>query len=788
MKVCLLLGSASAALMIAGAAQAQVAQPVANEPSASTSGDAPAVPDAAAAQNSGVADIVVTAQRRSENLQRAAIPISAVSADTLKSANVTQPDQLSTLVPALQTSSGNGGVTVFYLRGVGNLQGTALSDSAVAFNFNGVYIARAPGNAGFFYDLDRVEVVKGPQGTLYGRNATGGSINVLPHRPDLNEFSAALSTSYGNYNASISDASVNVPISSIAAVRVAGMYARHDGYMQDGTDTQRDAGGRISLRVEPSDSLSINIVGDYSQQHGTGAGGTPIEAGIDDRPGYASTEGIAFVTSRFNTLYGRNQAPLLTKPFIRNYNWGIAGTIDLKTPIGTFTVVPAYRKTRTKNLSSFSGFYVGQDEKDRQSTVEARLASDDSKPLRYLAGVYYYNETNSIPQQIVNQVSSKNIQEFHQTINSMATFGRLTYAILPSVRFNVGARYTTEDRRFDGVLQGRDRVCILPTGCPAAVPFDLSPSLPPPSFIPDATGTITTVKLIDNTGAAAKKQSVERVTYRAGVDWDITNRNLLFANFETGFKSGGFFFSSDAGTFQPETIKAYTIGSKNRFFGNRLQINIEGFLWKYRNQQITSVVVDSKNIVTFATQNVGKASFKGVEVDLQFRPLANTLLGGDVQYLDAKYDSFVYTSPNFNGGVNNGTGCPSTGITAGNYVVNCSGLRPPNAPKWTINVNASQTFPLSNGSKFVLSGRAHYQTRTLTGLQFTVPQYQGKYWLADADLTYFFAGQRFSISGFVNNMFDKTVLALSIPVPFSDYNSGSLRPPRTFGVRASARF
>jgi iron complex outermembrane recepter protein len=184
---------------------------------APTPGAAPA--GAAAEEQGGLQDIIVTAQRREENLQRAAIAVSAVTGDMLAAAGVTRPTELTSLIPSLQVAPAAGPYNLFYLRGVGNFQGNALSESAISFNVDGVYIGRPSGTTGFFYDLERLEVVKGPQGTLYGRNATGGAINVITRKPDLNAFGANASIEYGNYDALRIDGAVNVPLGTTAAIR-----------------------------------------------------------------------------------------------------------------------------------------------------------------------------------------------------------------------------------------------------------------------------------------------------------------------------------------------------------------------------------------------------------------------------------------------------------------------------------------------------------------------------------------------------------------------------------------
>lgn len=791
---CVLLGSAASA-------HAQVA-PATTPATTPAPSDVAAAPQdtAAAPAEAGLQDIIVTAQRRSENLQRAAVAISAVSGDALASSGVTRPAELTAVIPSLQVAPAAGPYALFYLRGVGNFNGNALSDSAVAFNFNGVYVGRASSTTGFFYDLERVEVVKGPQGTLYGRNATGGAINVIPKRPDFGTTSAQANIEYGNYNALRLDATVNVPLGENAALRASGIYVRHDGYMADGTDDQKDGGGRLSLRLRPTNTLSINIVADYFRQRGHGTGATPLGLDIDNRDGFFSAAGQAYVNAQPNQVLGRTNVAQTTPQFLNNTFWGVSSTIELTTPAGTITVIPAYREGKLDYLSYSPGFYLRQLEKDKQTSLEARIASGENHPLRYIAGLFYYDETNHVPGSYINQQASMNANVADQRTRSMAVFGRLTYAIVPSFRLTAGARYTTEDKVLDGYTTAALRICTRPSafypayvpGCPTAQPIAVSTSvpafIPAPNFNPFIDGTITSVATGVYSGSGAKRASFDRITWRGSADWDVTERNLLYASYETGFKSGGFFQTVDRGVFKPERIGAWTLGSKNRFFNNRVQLNLEAFYWRYHDQQISHVVADSSGSQILATENVGQATFKGVEAEGRVLVTPTTQLTADVQYLDARYDSFVYSAPNNNGGLGNGTACPNRGTPGATYVIDCSGNRPPNAPEWTVNLGAEQTITLKNEGKISANVRGHYQSRALTGLEFTPIEYQKAYWTADAQVTYTAPGGRYTIGAFVNNAFDKTVLALASPVPFTSYYAGALRPPRTFGVRAGVRF
>lgn len=745
----------------------------------------------------GLADIVVTAQRRSESLQRAAVAVSAVTGDTLTSARVTQPANLSSLVPALQTAPASGSYPLFYLRGVGTFAATILNDPAIAFNVNQVYVGRPSGTTGYFFDVDRVEVLKGPQGTLYGRNATGGAINIITRKPVLGSLSGYASFDYGNYDSLNAEAAVNVPLGQDAALRVAGTYVRHDPYMKDGTDDQNEGGGRISFYAEPSDNFTVQIVADYFRQRGNGGGATPTQLGVKGRYGNLSPEAAAFVATQPDFILGRTE-PALTSfcpgtkaqpcTFLQNERWGISGIFELSTSIGTLTAIPAFIESKVHYLSAQQYAFIGPDETNTQTSLELRLTSDDDKPLRYLAGFFYYHEEGNNPEYINTIASSKSVLSQRQRLEALAGFGRLTWAVTPDFRLTGGVRYTTENRRLALSGNTTEQICVAGfPNCPTAVPYPVYPLLdvPEPNYIPGPTGTISADRDIP---AQNKRLKSNKFTYRLAADWDITPTHLLYASFETGFKAGGFFTTIDEGTYQPENIKAFTIGSKNRFFDNRLQINLEGFYWKYSDQQVTHVAPDSGGVIRLITENVAKADIKGFEIDARLRLFRNTEIDADVQYLDSKYKDFVFTLPNTNGGMGNGTGCPNNSTTAASYIVNCSGFTPPFSPKWTINLGLQQTVPLEALGKLVISLRTHYQSRTLTGYEFVAVEEQSAYWKSDISLTYTDAKDHFSVTGYVNNVTDRTIIGYTFPAVGSTFHVSTIQPPRTYGVRVGYKF
>lgn len=757
----------------------------------------------------GLEEIVITAQRREESSQRAAIAISTVGGDAIDEANITRPGGLQSIVPSLQVSDNTGPYSTFYVRGVGNFANNALSDSALLFNFDGVTVARS-GTSGFFYDLERVEVLKGPQGILYGRNATGGAINVVSKKPMLGEFGGDASLQLGNYSALRVDAALNAPLGDTAAMRFAGFHVKHDGYMSDGTDDQDDTGGRVSLLMKPSESLDISLVADFFRQGGQAAGGTVIGVtssfsasptfSPSDRLGFFSPQVASYIPTQINAVSQRPFVPFQNVNHEDNRFWGVAATFDWTTPIGTLTAIPAFRDSKLDYTSFATGVMLREQSHDKQSTFELRLTSPTDQALRYVVGGFYLHDPNNVPRFDVNQQAVATFQSYVAKTDSYAGFGSLTWAVTDAFRLTGGARYTHDKKTFDGSTSANTHLCGSSYAFPGCMntalnqPFPYTQMGPVPAHIcdfftfttgcPDTGGTDTLLNVIPNNNS----QAYSKTTWKLGADWDLTDHNFLYASAETGFKSGGFFFSADNNIYKPETLRAFTVGSKNRFLDNRLQANLELFYWKYHDQQISHLSQDSKHDTIFPTENVGLATIKGAELDLQARPLRNTTLSLDVQYNNAVYDRFVYNTPNQNFGRGNGTGCPNLSITSTLYTVDCSGEQPPNAPRWTVAGGVQQTIPLPGDAKLVGNARGHYQSKTLTAFEFLPVEEQPGYTMWDFDLTYYTKDDKVFVGAYVNNAFDKTALSFTFITPQSNMATATLQHPRTTGVRAGFKF
>jgi iron complex outermembrane receptor protein len=714
--------------------------------------------------NLGLTEIVVTAQRREENLQRTAMAVSAVAGEELVNAGVSDVTNLSKLVPALEVQPSVGTATNFYIRGVGSFAANAFTENPIAFNFDGVNIARPAAPLGTFYDLERVEVLKGPQGTLYGRNATGGAINVIPRPAKLDLFGADLTAEYGNYDAKKLSGAVNIPLGSAAAVRVASQIVDRDGYLSDGYDDEKGQAVRGSLLVKPNSWLTAHVVADYFHQGGHGGGavlvpGAPVPnaPAPSDRIGGADALSIAALQAAFPSLVGTGLVlPPQKDGFVDNKFWGAAATLDADLGFATLTVLPAYRNTHADYLAYNGGYRARIDEQSDQKSLEIRLASNSRQPFGYVIGGYIFDERQSALNNFEQGflLNTTFVTALHN--QSAAGFGQATYSLSDTFRLVGGARYTSEKKSQDTTL--------------TQLSFGHGPTS-------QSSGDLT----------------FNRITYKAGLEFDLARRSLLYADVATGFKSGGFFIAALDNTFAPEELIAYTIGSKNRFLDNRLQVNLEAFHWDYKDQQINYIGPIRTSQTTFGaglvTTNAGRSRMDGAEAEINFQLTQFDLLSADIQYLNGRYVDFKYTAVSANGAPlrNNclltRTSSPPLASPAQPYVVDCSGKPQINSPQWTASLSYERTFELADDRKFIGGLRTRVESGRYLSPEYLPEEYQGAYHTFDAYLTLFGAKDRWSITGFVNNIGNRTVYAGAVLRPIIPVVYDILRPPRTYGVR-----
>ncbi len=798
-----------------------------------------------AQQRADVNSIVVTAQRREESLQDAAIPIVAATGEQLAQAGVRDVTGLNKIAPSLNVVNQAGSATSFFIRGVGNFNNNNLSDPAVAFNFDGVYVGRPSATAAFL-DVERVEVLKGPQGTLYGRNATGGAINVIPVRPQLGEFGGFVQAGYGNYDSYDLTAAINAPLGDNVAVRLAGVINGHDPYFEDGTSDAENLALRGQIYAELSPAFNVRMLAEYSTRGGTGPGAnilgayqlTPnifLPAGVPTTiPNWTHTSAPTNVAEPFSGLYTPESlayfaqfrgAPLFSTstpplfPSVDDEIWGVNAEFNLDVGNATITVIPAYRSQELHNVYSVGVFQGAlQDETAEQFSIEARVAGSVGM-FDYVSGLFYYDEDTTFRGSF-NQYGLQNTPRSEASTESWAAFARVVANITNQFRVVGGIRYTDDQKTIDASQLSLTAVCLTtPTPNCSTIPsipvrFTIEESIaainpalfvsgntplnvpfgvPVPYFVTPAQRAI----MIRGNTVVQDETSFDRVTWRGALEYDITPDNLVYASYESGFRSGGFNISFGRETYGPEFLDAYTLGSKNVFFDGVFQLNIEGFIWKYRGQQLSHLGLDFNGGNSFFTENIGRSTLQGVDIDFGVSPTSTTTITGSAQYLDAQNDDFVYNEPNQNAAgapqiITPITGCPFSNSTVNTvrgplatFAIDCSGQRPLNAPKWTLNLGLEQVIEVQDFELVVNVDGQYRSSRELSFNQLPTSQ-SGEDITLDASLTLRSVDDWF-VSLYVRNLTDEDVLT-SYQFGTNNVASGSYQPPRTFGVRAGLDF
>jgi iron complex outermembrane receptor protein len=789
--------------------------------------------DQAAQGSAGLDEIVVTAQRKEESAQKAAVAIDAVTGSDLLQQGIARAEDITKTVPAISITNGGGSNTSIFIRGVGNITSSSYNDPAVTPSYDGVVLARAAGAFGSaFYDLARVEVLKGPQGILYGRNATGGAVNIIPAHPEIGRNGAGFNFSYGNYDAVNVDGYVNLATSDNSALRFAATRQVRDGFNRDGSDDLDRSGLRGQFLIEPSDDVSLRIGADWTKVGGVGPGGSYIGSYTPGASGYTFTAAPFDTSEGFNTdAANAYRQTLLGAPgfgFLNAMNqdasvdytyWGVNAELNWKTDIGTFTLIPAYRQSKGETFFYGPAFNTAYNwEKDSQYSLEARLAGSVGM-VDYVLGGFYFNETIDAKNEY-NQEFVLPIQSYTHKTKSWAAFGQLTANVTDRFRLVGGARYTHDRKSMDGIINNFITFC---GGLPPAnitPPASFAAGCAAPGALPNYPNFLTTADtvnwlasngwiaagstdqanvqvfpLLNGTGTILKTYNpvvdsgtYSRVTWKASAEFDLGPQNLLYATVETGYRAGGFQLAEGKSRYDPEFITAYTIGSKNRFFNNRVQLNLEGFYWKYKDQQITYFTVDTSGTLINSNENAGKATIKGFDVDAMVKATRTTTLNAKVQYLKATYDDLhLYTaSPRDN--IN--CSFTLTGGTAGGAPVkdfNCSGKPLLFSPKWTVNLGAEQVVPLSNTLELVGNVATAWRASQYGAFEYLDFERIPAYWQTDLNLTLRSPDGGWSVGGFINNLEDKRRISTPqrSPIGMAVARYGA---PRTYGLRLSAEF
>lgn len=711
----------------------------------------------ASPQAGGLGDIIVTAQRHEESAQRAAVILDTVTAEELR--GISDVRQLQSAVPGMQFA--NAGNTIqTYVRGIGSFNAKSVQESAVAFSLDGVYLFTTTQVSPAMYDLARIEVLKGPQGTLYGRNASGGAINLISQGAKLGDIEGYVSGEVGNYDLIRMVAAVNVPLSSTFAVRIAGQHVEHDGYLSDGTSDDDTTSGRIRALWEPSADISVKLNFDAARVRSVGPGSVVFPFVDPDNPWIGALDPRLAAAG-----FPVSGIPPLTTPHNELDQWSASAQLDWNMGFATLTLLPAYRDEEISQRSYVPGYGFFEDAKVEHKSFEARLANQTDR-LRWVVGAYYLDVDIEQTQQVNNPTPVAGVPNINDVNNpnkleSWAVFGEATFGLTDSLRLIGGLRYTWE-KSVSGGFQNQ----IFP----ASVATDaFQPGIEPGDFIID------------------KRVSDDAITWKVGVQYDVAPDSMLFATVSRGFKGGGSFVDSAAAdpVFEPEFVTAYELGSRNRFFNNSLQVNLEAFYWEIKDQQVAFVGFNSLNQAKFQTTNAANSTVYGASADIVWLMTPNDRFHFGVEYLHTEYDEFVRIQPV----APLGTTCPVTLLNPGpppRRAIDCSGFPMMRSPKWAGSAGYEHRFDLSNGGDITVSGDMTFASSRWTSIDFSPVTKDPGYAIFNADITYTAPDERWSVSLWGKNLAKEEFLMGGIQS--GTFNRPTINQPRTYGVRARVNF
>lgn len=748
-------------------------------PALAQSGPLPA-DNAAPADNGGVEEIIVTAQKSSQRLQDTALSIQAITGAGLERQGITNAQDLVGRVLGINMFPIGNGVNIM-IRGIGSTSVSAQNETTSAFEVDGVYRAKPSSTAAVFYDVDRVEVLKGPQGTLYGRNATVGAVRVITRDPTFKTEGTA-TIEAGSYNAWRVFAAANAPLSETLAIRVAGQISRRDGYTSNGTNDAHDDSARIKLLWKPTPELTLLTTADYYLRGGAGPGSVTLNTvPVTSSTPANSAARDPISGAQFFTAQG---------PYTSNFaagssrvkDWGVStvATYDLGDTV--LTVQPAYRYSLLNSRGQAnSGVPLGtvQDIEAKQFSTEIRLNSREGSPVRWVVGGYYFREktiqllnsitlTTALPSTAPTSTTFPNTDPGRTggvtygifNTDSLAAFGQVTVPVTETFRLTGGLRYTTERKTLGG----------------EGYSYRFS------ALAPDYDGAAPADRVAGTTFALSSRSRFERVNWKAGFEFNFREGSMLYFNASTGFKAGGA-NAVDSATapaaaqrdFAPETLLEYAGGIKNSFMDGKLVVNLEGYRWEYNGrQQLYRTAINGSGLIRFINTNLGKQIIWGGAVEVAARPTRNDRVGFNVSYDRGKF-----------------TNDPM------NYLI-AQGLndfrnqRVPFQAPWQASWNWTHDFPLANGATVSVEYAGRYASGHFTETRLTPLTYQNSYAKHDLSLSYETAGGGLTVRAWVRNLTDRAVLGSALTsntiVPGNQPYIGYYEPPRTWGGTATVKF
>jgi iron complex outermembrane receptor protein len=697
-----------------------------------------ALPVAAQSSAPVLEEVVVTAQRREQRLQDVPIAVTAFDTQTMRINRITALEDIADRTPGFVMTSVNPAEPNFYIRGIGTegLNADAGGNSSVVQFVDDVYIGRGGGSNFDLFDVERIEVLRGPQGTLFGKNAVGGLVHVISTRPTA-ERQARLEGSVGNYDRMEFRGLYTGPLTEDLFVKVALSSNERDGYVRNLTTGRRvfdqdSQGARIGLRYQPGDTLDVMLTLD----------------GVRARTSGQPRSNLADPTVNGGIHAIGDPDPLVINAQEDGWNdrdiFGVTNRVDWEIPQGTLTSITAYREAEYNFRHGFFSVPVTATtiestnhniEDANQFSQELRLTNValDGR-LDWVLGLYYLREDVDRTEILIQEFAAlapilDGVARYDQnvTANSYAAFGQASYALSDALSLTVGGRVTWEDK--DADVRGT----IVEGGLPPPLQGDFD---------------------------ASADESWNAFTPRVAVDYHLSDDVMLYASAARGFKSGGFQGTPPDGNvavvpYDEEFAWSYEVGAKTRLLQDQLQINVALFSIDHEDLQVSELVAGDRIVIG----NAGEAEIDGAEIEFSFTPLEGLLFNGSYGYLDAEFVEFA-----------EGATADHTGNTL------------PRAPEHKVNLGVSYQWALGRIGTASVRVDWTYQDDIFFEASNTPLEVQKAYDTWDARVAVESLNGEWELAVWGKNLSDELIKDHSVAFAPFGYELVSFAEPRTAGV------
>ena len=732
--------------------------------------------DTTPADDAGPAEIIVTAQKRSERLQDVPVAVSVISGASLEAKGGVNIESAQYLVPTLNFRKSGAAINQsLFLRGVGTSTFSIAGEPSVSTVVDGVVYSRAGEAFSDLVDIERIEVLRGPQGTLFGKNASAGVVSIITKKP-TRDLEGQLEASYFDRGEYRGRGIINVPFSDTGAFRLTGFYGKYEGNIFNAAanvnrrvNGYERYGARLAISGEIAPDFTALITADWRRANDECCaeviGGIPTGTGVTPPTGLAA---LALV----GTNFAGDQSRIIRQNLVtqsRQESYGTSVQLDWTLGTQTITSITAFRRFDESEIrdgdfvdTAYNGLNQLHDvgpQTGKTFTQELRLTSPGNQFFNYVLGAYYSwartdrtftrNDIvcNSAPAPVVLQPCGSagappstlpsGTATFGSVFKNLAFFGQSTINLSDSLRLIAGLRYTI------------DQLDVFHRRTTALAGPGIQPNFDAGVFNNGATGPGGFIAGPSNGVPFTNKATNENLSGKAGVQFDISDNSMVYGTFSRGYKGPAFniFFNLTAtgsGVISPETSDAYEIGLKNTLFGGKLVLNLAAYYAKYSNFQANNPDIVAGVVVTRFT-NAGDISTRGIEADFLLRPVDDLSISGGLAYTDARVDAF--RAP---------PGAAATAIVP-------SGTQLAYAPTWKGSLGADYRIRTGGAIDVQLGAQGSFQSSQLSLFDPSpVIRAAGtikEYGLLDLSAGIVSADDRFRVTLQVKNVFDQSFAA-----------------------------